>query len=435
VTYQEENNELMYDFFNRMYFNHKFTKMNRDRVEIYYNPICNLKCKYCYINKYGDKLYPNSNNEVISKNFRIFIDWLEKNDYKPKIEMFSGEPLIQDRFHDDMNYLLDRIEFGDLHVTNITIPTNATFILYDEYTKKTEELLKRSKRIGLHLHISISIDGKYCESNRPMKSGKEPRDDEYYDKLFKFASKYKFGFHPMIYSKEIDKWIDNFKWFQDMFKKHDIPWHNLYLLEVRNKEWTSKEINEYGKFLEFLIRWFWKKSGEDINRYLKTVRATKGFNILSTCFSTIGRGIGCSIQSDFSVRMNDLAIVPCHRTSYDFLNYGCLKVKDNKIIGIESNNINLLVSIYSTNTQNFPYCETCPIKHMCNGGCLGSQLETTGDLFTPIPTVCELMFKKCMVFYKTLKDLGIWCYYKSHSSEVIVRDMNNIEEIAHGRIQ
>jgi hypothetical protein len=38
-------------------------------------------------------------------------------------------------------------------------------------------------------------------------------------------------------------------------------------------------------------------------------------------------------------------------------------------------------------------------------------------------------------FYKTLKDLGIWCYYKSHSSEVIVRDMNNIEEIAHGRIQ
>jgi len=39
------------------------------------------------------------------------------------------------------------------------------------------------------------------------------------------------------------------------------------------------------------------------------------------------------------VRLGDLAICPCHRTSYDKYLLGKFEVKDNQIIGIKANNV------------------------------------------------------------------------------------------------
>jgi hypothetical protein len=102
------------------------------------------------------------------------------------------------------------------------------------------------------------------ENNRPY--GKQLdllnndfRDDEYYDKVFKFAKEFNFGFHPMIYSNNIEKWIDNFNWFQEQFKNYDLPWPNIYLLQVRNKEWDEKSNLEFYNFIRYLIKWSWEK--------------------------------------------------------------------------------------------------------------------------------------------------------------------------------
>jgi hypothetical protein len=56
------------------------------------------------------------------------------------------------------------------------------------------------------------------EENRPYKSNLDLpieviRDDAYYDKCFDFVKNNGGGFHPMIYSKNIEKWKDNFLWF------------------------------------------------------------------------------------------------------------------------------------------------------------------------------------------------------------------------------
>lgn len=129
-------------------------------------------------------------------------------------------------------------------------------------------------------------------------------------------------------------------------------------------------------------------------------------NTLSMLFKC-GRGMPCSIQSDFSIRLGDLKIVPCHRTAYDQFNYGYMKVENNKIVDIEPLNVPMLLSVQSMNVSNSPKCETCFIRSLCAGGCLGSQYEITGDPFIPINSVCALEHAKVMATLKGLKKIGV----------------------------
>jgi len=43
---------------------------------------------------------------------------------------------------------------------------------------------------------------------------------------------------------------------------------------------------------------------------------------------------------------------------------------------------------------------------MCIHGCLGSQYEVTKELFTPIPSVCNLEFIKIITILKKLKEFN-----------------------------
>jgi len=232
-------------------------------------------------------------------------------------------------------------------------------------------------------------------------------DDSFYDKLFRFSKDFNVGFHPMIYSNGIEKWKDNFLWFQEMFKKYDLPFHNLYLLEVRNKEWNIKQCQEFEKFVNFLVKWTWEKCDKDVEKISNFIFKEKGFNILTSSLSTVGRGIGCSVQSTMMLRLGDLKFSPCHRTSYDFMNAGEFVVKDGKIDNISSINPSLFFTINGINISSLPMCSICPISNFCTGGCLGSQYETTGDPFSPIPTVCRMELYKIRGLFRGYEEIGI----------------------------
>jgi len=212
----------------------------------------------------------------------------------------------------------------------------------------------------------------------------------------------------MIYSERIECWKDNFIWFMDMFHKHKMyPPKSLYLLEVRNAEWTRKQIREFCSFLDFLVKWCWDWTEENPGRFLDFVFKEKGFNILSTAFSSVGRGLGCSIQSTLFIRLGDLSIVPCHRNSYAHDITARLKVENDRIVGVESVNPELMLATFTFDGDALPYCETCVVKSMCNKGCLGSQYEVNGDMFTPIPTVCMMEMAKIRQLVLSMKDIGM----------------------------
>lgn len=440
MTYQEENNKLMEAFLERTFFKgyeHPELKETENfrNLELFFNDKCNLACKYCYLQKFGKELYPQNIQETsqILKNLEMTLDWLISKNYAPEsIELFSGEVFIQDSAWTAMNMILDKFANAEKKPRVLVVPTNFTFLLSEELTKRVETLLQKSRDVGLPIGLSASFDGKYCESNRPFKNGKEIRDDDYYDKAFQFCKKWGTGFHPMVYSEHIADWKQNWIWFQKNFQKHQLSWKNIYLLEVRNVEWTEEQIKDFGEFVEFLIHWTYQyPCGGDADAFLEFL-FDGGFNMLRNPLTTIGRGIGCSIQSALVLRLGDMSLVPCHRTSYSPMNFGRLKVEDDKIVGVEAKNVDLMTAIYSFDASTQPYCEQCLLKSTCSFGCLGSQLEVTGELFTPVPTVCQLQYVKVSSMIKAYRELGILDRVLAKINATKADSMRKMEEMLFG---
>lgn len=441
MSYRQENRELTRSFLQRTLIDNCRTHENEnfERVEIILTKRCNQACKYCYVNRFGKKLFYPKEDKIL-KNLEIFLDWILAERLTPKIEIFSGEPLAQEIGFKALELIYEKIK--DLpreRLPNfLSIPTNCSFILDEETTKRVQEWIDEFASLGIRMSLSASVDGLMLENkNRPMRKrakdflfGPGGRGQEFYDRLFSFAKKNHMGFHPMIYSEEIDKWRNNFLWFQEMFAKFSIPKTNVYLLEVRNVEWSGRQIREYARFMRFLIRWsFENLADEDPQKMIDTIFKERLFNTLCSPWTTCGRGIGCSIQSDLAVRMSDLAIVPCHRTMYEGFEFGYFKIRKGKIIDIEPANIELMVTIYSTDIRAFPQCESCLMKFLCSGQCLGAMYEATGDMFSPIPTVCQLEHAKILAQIEALKDIGAYEILKERLNEDKKASLNLLEEV------
>jgi len=436
MTYQEENDKLLNSFLDRTFFktwrNQEEGFENFRTLELFLNTKCNLKCSYCYLAKYGDELYPPrlQDNKRVLTNLQILLDWLVDRNLAPKLELFSGDPFSLQA----LSMILDKFEDVENKPKSIVIPTNYTFILNKALTKKIETLIRRSRKLGMPISFGTSIDGKYCEANRPFRSGKaDPRDDSYYDRVFAFNKKWCFGFHPMIYSGHIDSWTSNFLWFQEMLKKHDIPWDNIYLLEVRNMEWSRDNILSFEEFIKFLIRWIFFVPCRGQAKGFVDFIFKRGFNILQSPLTTIGRGMGCSIQSTIHLRLGDLSIVPCHRTSYEPFVSGHFVVDNGRITGIRADNAELFIEIISLESRNQPMCESCLIKSLCSGGCLGSQFEITGDLFSPIPTVCRLEHAKIRAMITAYKELRLFDLICDRVNPEKRYALNILKEMLHGQ--
>ncbi len=419
MSYRQEQKELLLNFLERTFYSSwrdhgkkEPWKNNYGSLELYLNAKCELNCKYCYIAKFGDQYFPDAKvqeDSQILKNLNILLKWLSKNQFKPKIEIFGGDIFMRDIGFNVLDEIAKFSYENRMPICNtISIPSNMNFIRSEKLTQRMHACLRNLQRVGIRANVSASIDGKYMDDNRPNLAGKNIRDDDFYHKVFLFAKQYGYGFHPMIYSDNIDKWQKNFLWFQDMFSKYGIDWRNIYLLEIRNIEWTAEQCVQFGQFLEFLVDWTWNKCEKSYDVFRKFIFEQKGFNMLASWLSTVGRGIGCSIQSTMCLRVGDLTFAPCHRLHYKFMETGTFLVENDEIVDLDVKNIELFLAVNSVKVENMPYCETCIIKNLCNGGCLGSQYEETGDLFTPIPSVCRLEFAKISSLIKAFKKIGVY---------------------------
>ncbi len=405
--FQYENNALIKSYLDRTFF--KTWKMpiedrirmrwplNYNSLELFLNATCELNCKYCYISKFGKNFFKPGSQDIqkILLNLKMLLDWLYKNNMTPNLEIFGGNVFSSNLGRDVIDKILEYMRNGKKCATGLVIPCNMNFINDSKKLKITEDQIQIGKQCGFRIAYSISIDGLYMDQNRPLKNNSiNHRDNDFYEKIFEFASKYEFGFHPMIYSDGIDKWKDNFLWFQSMYEKYNISWTNLYLLEVRNAEWTVEQCSSLYKFIKFIIKWSWDKCEHNEERYIDFLFKDRGFNLLSSVFTRHGRGIGCSLQSSIQLKVGELTSCICHRQAYSWMD-GFKFVDDGeKIIDIEAIHPESYIVSHTFSNASAPWCETCRIKNLCQGGCMGSQYESTGDNYTPIPTTCLMEHAK-----------------------------------------
>ena len=420
--------------FNEIYYYPNMKRGGPLEVELIVSPKCNLACKYCYVNRYYHQVYPDDmyDPQLVIENSMKYLKALTKKGLAPNIDIFSGEFLAQkvgyDLLEEMYNYYKDLPL--DLRPKTIVIPSNFTFICSDELTQHVKDLIHKFWSIDIFLYLSASVEGKILEENRPASriidlNLEVVRDDAYYDKVLEFMKEFGFGCHPMVAAEGIEKWIDNFNWWQEMLKKHDMPWDSIYLLEVRNADyWTEEQLLEYKKFLRYIFNfaierckatnidfldWCLKLNhSSENNDDDDSVGWTNGFNILMQPFSTNANGIGCNIQPHTAVRCADLMVVPCHRLMYEQFHIGKIVIDDNYDMHFDTINAELGLTLPMINADIFPKCNTCPINQCCIQGCLGAQYEATGDLFTPIPTICRMMYVKLATLIDCWKESGYW---------------------------
>jgi radical SAM protein with 4Fe4S-binding SPASM domain len=420
ITFQEQNNELIKNFLDRTFFNSwrswqerktdkGYALQNYTGFEFDLSDACELKCSYCYVVKFGDKYYPRpelKNPATVFKNAKIVMDWLWENQYRPKLELFGGDAFNQNVGFDIVEEALKRAESGQPICTEIVVPTNMNFLFSENRTRLVEDFIERGGKIDCPLVVSASVDGIFMEDNRSFRS-ERVRDEIFYDKLFKFNKKYRMGFHPMIYSNNIEKWWDNFMWFQEKFKEYGFPPNSLYLLEVRNAEWTEEQSKHLYEFMRKLANWVGERLKKMDNPVHQLFHNHWAFNTLSSPFSTTGRGLGCSLQSGIYLRMGDLTAFPCHRLMYDYFKMFRFLTKEDKIVDIEAISPELHIATNASDGDNFPMCEQCVINSMCSHGCLGAQFENTGDMFVPIPSACRMEFYRIKGIIDGFRESGM----------------------------
>jgi radical SAM protein with 4Fe4S-binding SPASM domain len=417
---KKENDQLVRNFLNRTFFE-AWKPENKDKreygnykaLELQVNGFCDLKCSYCYYSKFQDQLYPSNiaGKSNILKNLDIMLAWLKKNQLEPEIELFSGELFFQEVGFN----VLERVVEWQLEnniENNILIPTNFSFIFDEEKIERLEALIEKSKRTVV---LSCSVDGKYSDANRPFIDGRV-RDDTYYNRMFEFCKKWGFGFHPMIYSDNVEHWQKNWLWWQEKMEEYEIPMGSIYLLEVRNKEWNRDQIKEFYKFTRFLVNWTWNKVKDFVSpeKFPLYVFEQKTFNMFNM-FSTMSRGVGCSVQSALQLRLGDLTTSVCHRAAYKAHNLWKFVTENDEIVDIEAINYNLYIAVAAMDTKNSPFCNYCSIRELCSGQCLGAMHETNGDPFMPIPTVCALEHAKTAGMLDELKALDLHTHFYNWS--------------------
>ena len=424
----EQENQALADYFMEEYFYKIFrtpkpekdstTRIKNPRyLELIISPKCNLGCNYCYIHHHKKDIFNEClfNAESTLKNVQLVMEWMDKNNFVVPLEIFSGELFAQEIGFQVLDIIYNyqsKLPY-EKRVPYITIPTNYTFICSDELTQRILDIYYKFQEIDIRICFSASFDGKFMEQNRPYIGNLDipidvVRDDDYYEKAFTFIQKVNGGLHPMVYSKDIFLWKENFLWFQSMMEKYNIDWRHIYLLQVRNEEWNMEEIKGLQDFIEFLYDFAWNKCDQDPVKMSEFLINEMGFNLLAEPYNKCDRGLTCAIQSTLHIRASDLKIYPCHRLGYESFYCGELIPDDELVLKYKNNNIELFNLICGVHKTYLPHCTACVVRDNCIGPCLGANYESNKNMFVTPPTVCMVMHAIVATSVKMMKKYNLF---------------------------
>ena len=431
LSYQEEKNKALEYMLNKFYKIYtlkpnEITPMaDQISLEVYITPDCNQNCSYCYLCKHKEQLYPKDlrDPEKIIKNFRILLNYFIENKMNPpRFDLFSGE-IWETQLGRDIFEEIYQAALKGFHPPMIVIPSNFTFVLKDDTLTMIEDYVEKLKDLGIRVCFSCSNDGWYLDSiTRPFNDEEQYElkkgTQAYYDRIIQVCKKWDWGFHPMVSAHGIEHWQENFDWWMKTLLENNFnPHAAIMFLEVRNDDWTNDKIIHYLKYLNHSIEYMLDFFSTTVPKEEVLFMYQKwSHHQLKTDYSTnytpLALGAeqyypGCTIHRSIVVRLGDLAIVPCHRTSYDEFVGGHYKVENDKIVGVEAKNIQIMNQVWLNNMQGSPKCGGCDYMAYCLKGCFGSQFESTGDLFYPCETVCNLYKARAIFLYHKYTKLGI----------------------------
>ena len=410
-----------------------------ESIEFIIKPQCNQRCKYCYITQYGDKIYPLesriSNQEILIR-VKMLLEWIIENKiFIPRYELFAGDILGDKLYYKILDIFLElytNIKNEQInnskkwYPTLILLPTNGYYFRFKEHQDLIRNYIKKFKEIGFILGFSWSTDGLYAADSRENAIQNNTITQEDYDTIFEFMKEIKFGIHAIIAPENIKNSIQNFDWWVEMFKKHNIDALYQqndkfpYFLEARNYYWTDEDIIEFIKLIQHIwnLKMQWNNNdkkkmayhcfiGDGKNNTLKHL-TNYDLTILHKHSAMEEDVLSCNMASLFRINLGDMSLPICHRVTYPEVNGGNFEIKDGKIIGlIPSDGLSGYMQIKLLSPKFYPKCYNCDYRDFCIKGCLGAQYEYSGEILQPIPAVCKLEQAKINTLIELYNTSGV----------------------------
>lgn len=418
-TFKIQNNKLAKNMLERIYYQN--FREGKKEIELFLFGQCSAKCKYCYLNKHSEELYPQDFSELsnILNNLQIILNWYKKEQFICDLDIFSAEWLDKAHLREPvLEIIYNNFINSEYKPQHIIIPSNIQFLNNKKETQVIQNWIDKFKNnLNIQLVISGSIDGKFCDNDRTKV------EEEFYQIAHDFFIKNNFLFHPMVSSYNVKNWIENYEWWRTTFPNSISQ--NLMMLEVRDETWDNESIKDLLKFLNYQIDYqFNNDFYQDKKEFLKYIlndysgKYTKrfpGYNNLSIQHNkNINDNydtVNCSInQNSLAIRVGDLALIGCHRQAYEELILGHYLTKDNEIIDFDIKRIELFIAYNHLKRSAFPHCESCENLMSCVGFCLGNSYEQYGNSFIPVKEVCKMYNSKINFLYHKYYSMGLFEY-------------------------
>lgn len=110
---------------------------------------CNLRCQYCYM---GDSIH--SQNMMSNELFEHILNQIKDNNSKFTVYLHGGEPCLRLDLILQLKSWIEQNHLNDF--VNIMLQTNGTIV--------NQDIIRIIK--DMNIHVGVSIDGIYCDTNR-----------------------------------------------------------------------------------------------------------------------------------------------------------------------------------------------------------------------------------------------------------------------------
>lgn len=343
---------------------------------------CNLRCKYCYINKNPKKI----SKEVLDAFILLILKQLQEG-YFIKVDIFGGEPLLA---WEEVQYFINQS-----NKILISYKDKLRFMLFSNAILFTEDKLIFLKSSKINVLYNFSIDGnqKCHDSSRIYPDGSGSWNDvlkgiQVFNKVYgKNKNNLPIG-KFMISSSNIDFVFDVVK---DLDK-----YNNHISFGLVRENWDDESVNKYFLMINKLAEYYIENIEKEICIDLFLTPILEKQNKKNR-FCSAGLNIyGIAPNGD---------IYPCQR----FYNNKSPYILGNVFTGIEEDNkwVILFKNFTAKNMLKCNKCKDIGYEH-CIGQCIAALYEeSNNNIFIPNKNICKILKKNYELadyIYETLKD-------------------------------
>ena len=376
-------------------------------MTVFINRICNLRCRYCFLFEYARKM--GLSNEMTLNTAKRMLTWLlaSSTEKIPHFHYFGYEPLVS------FDLIKAATEWGNGLLAGTErsfkwgITTNLTLV-----TPKVNRFLRKN-----NFYVLCSIDGtkKGHDTNRVYKDGSGSFDDAMrgLKRVLKWDHVNPSGETPgrtvrwTISPETIDQIVPGTELYLDLGVRHVA---HEFVLEV---EWTKKDLDalalELDKLIPIFIQYEREEDYVDFKPFRDGMRSLTNRRMGDRC-GLAGGDIGANVEGELFL---------CHRfvdqeehavgSIYKGLNF-------KKIKELQTGWVNKIVSWDGTKDS----CYDCVARMGCNGMCLATNYDTTGNMWQPSKTQCNVLNLKARAarnLSKALDSAGLLAKYHKRTKK------------------